>query len=214
MLSKASPIDKLSKPSAQISLLSSAAMRASPLSLPLLFLLLLILFNSCTSFGPPLNADPGAGSPFAIPLSEFDNQAGVECPNPPCRQLKKDLEERRDHNDKLKANKRSKTGKHDMEDDQIQYPPKLNVIIGGKDCKVCNDVLMGENLNPNDLNKMRQRTRAWEHRTNKRIEGKPKDVELKKHAITVTQCIHAFDESTCIVDLEKTDEVDRMLRGK
>jgi hypothetical protein len=181
-----------------------------------ILLLLLLLLNSCISFGPPLNADPGAGSPFGIPESEFDHQAGVECPNPPCRQLKKDLQERRDHNDKLKANKRSTTGtsKHEMEDDQIHFPPKLNVIIGGKDCKVCNDVLMGEDLNPNDLSKMRAKVPAWERRTNKVIEGKPNDVELKKHAIIVTQCIHAFDGSTCMVDLEKTDEVDRMLRGK
>jgi len=165
------------------------------------------------SFGPPLNADPAAGSPFSVPESEFDNQIGVECPNPPCRQLKKDLEQRNDHDAKLKANDKDTTGQHDFKDEQIDYPPKLNSIIGGKDCKVCNAVLMGERLNPYNLQEMRQKVPLWEARTNKMIEGKPSDVELKKHAIIVTQCIHSFDRSSCMVDLEKTDEIDRNLRG-
>ena len=179
-------------------------------------LIWLSLCPSSSGFGPPINADPGAGEPFSSPESEFDDQAGVECPNPPCRQLKRDLLNRNEHDNKLRAKERENAlgTNHDFKDEQVDYPPKINSIIGGKDCEVCNDVLMGElGLNPMNLQKMRKNVAKWEERTNKMIEGKPNDTELKKHAITVTQCIHAFDRTSCIVDLEKTDENDRNLRG-
>ena len=174
-----------------------------------------LLLPSSVAFGPALNADPGAGEPFSSPESEFDNQAGVECPNPPCRQLKKDLETRRDHDIEIEKKHRAELSgaSHHFEDKQVEYPPKINLIIGGNDCKVCNEVLMGEGLNPMDLHKMRDLVPGWEARTNKLIEAKPSDIELKKHAITTTQCIHAFDRSICSVDLEKSDSFNRVLRG-
>lgn len=173
------------------------------------------LLPSSVAFGPALNADPGAGEPFSSPESEFDNQAGVECPNPPCRQLKKDLETRRDHDIEIEKRHRAELSgaSHHFEDKQVEYPPKINLIIGGNDCKVCNEVLMGEGLNPMDLHKMRDLVPGWEARTNKLIEAKPSDIELKKHAITASHCIHAFDRSICSVDLEKSDSFNRVLRG-
>jgi hypothetical protein len=179
----------------------------------------ILVFNAfnlrCSAFGPALNADPGAGEPFSNTESELDNQVGVECPNPPCRQLKKDLEIRRDHNDAMEKKRSSELSgtSHDFSDEQVEYPPKINLIIGGSDCKICNEVLLGEGLNPMNLHKMRDLVPEWEARTNKLIEAKPRDIELKKHAIVTSQCIHAFDRSSCIVDLEKSAAYNRILRG-
>ena len=183
--------------------------------LVLLIAALSLISTTSTSvrFGPALNADPGAGEPFASPESEFDNQAGVECPNPPCRQLKRDLEARRDHNIELTKKEKDTTNGHNFSDDQMEYPPNINLILGGKDCKICNQILLGEGLNPMDLHKMRELIPAWEARTNKWIEAKPDNIELKKHSIFTTQCIHAFDRSTCSVDLEKSEKYNRVLRG-
>ncbi len=162
-------------------------------------------------FGPALNADPGAGSPFSNPESEFDGEAGVECPYPPCRPLRDQLTTRRDHDDMLRATQRNveRGGKQPAADEQAEWPPRVNVVIGGPDCRTCNAVLLGERLNPGNLQRMRTAMAHWEEVTDSMIEERPKDAPLKRHAIHVAECFHAFDRLACVVDDDASDALGR-----
>jgi hypothetical protein len=153
-------------------------------------------------FGPPLNADPGAGEPFSIPHTEFDPEAGVECAYPPCRPLRHDLQLRQKHDQRLKRaqQKVDGGGLHEQPRELTEYPPKLNLVRGGGDCSVCNQVLVGERLNPSNLNHMRREMSSWLATSNSIIEAKPKDTFFKQHAIHVVECFHAFDRLTCTVE--------------
>ena len=178
-------------------------------TLPLSALVWSMLFNrprragaAGVRFGPPLNADPGAGEPFSVPQAEFDAEAGVECPYPPCRPLRHDLQLRQKHDQRLKRaqQKVEDGGLHEQPSDQTEYPPKPNTVRGGGDCRICEQVLVGENLNPSNLNHMRRDMAHWLETSSKIIETKPKDTFFKQHAIHVVECFHAFDRLTCTVE--------------
>ena len=153
-------------------------------------------------FGPALNADPGAGEPFSLQNSEFDMQPGLECPYPPCRPLRHDLQLRQAHDQQLHRQQQKLTdgGVIEQPKEQTEYPPKLNRVRGGGDCGICNQVLIGEGLNPANLNLMRRGLPHWLAISQKIMEAKSKDIYLKQHSVHVIECFHAFDRLTCTVE--------------
>lgn len=153
-------------------------------------------------FGPPLNADPGAGEAFSIPHAEFDPEPGVECAYPPCRPLRHDVQVRLRHDQQLKhqEQKLKDGGLYEQPSEQTEYPPRLNVVAGGGDCRICNQLLLGAGLNPSNLNHMRHAISRWLSTADKIIHAKPKDAFFKQHAIHIVECFHAFDRLTCTVD--------------
>lgn len=157
-------------------------------------------------FGPSLNADPGGGGE-SIPRTEFDFRAGIECPYPPCRPLRNQLLIRQKHDQQLKMRSQhiANGGLHEQPSEETEWPPKLNLVRGGGDCKICNQLLIGAGMNPVSLNKMRQEITHWLKVTDKLIESKPKDTFLKQNSIHIIECYHAFDRLTCTVE-EHADE--------
>ena len=160
-----------------------------------------VLLRSRVAFAPAITADPGAGSGFSITESEFDNQAGVECPYPPCRPLRKDLVHRLVHHWKMQRvhEEEAKPNSVFIPPDAKEYPPPLNLVSGGKDCTVCNDVLLGENINPKSLAAMRVEFAQWRPKALKLKKAREFDKAYAAHFSTVETCFRAFSASQCLV---------------
>ena len=89
-------------------------------------------------FGPAFHADPGSWTGFSTPESELDGSTNLECPYPPCRQLRNDLLTRQAHlaerSKLLKEdikNEKLENVKSEVERDDSLKPSPLNIVEGG-----------------------------------------------------------------------------------
>ena len=165
-------------------------------------------------FGPAFSADPGSFSSYSSPLSEIDGSVNTECPYPPCRQLRKDLissqENQRKRAQLVKEDPKATKFTHMSEtefDDHLK-PSPLNKVQGGRDCLVCEEILLGEGINPRNPDVMDAKIKSYSDIVeNKLLKQKPHDDVLKKHLKNVHLCGKAFSDHRCtIVGKVKTVE--------
>ena len=157
-------------------------------------------------FGPAFTADPGSFTSYSSPSSEMDGSINIECPYPPCRQLRKDLIATQDN-----RRKRKQLVKEDVKDtklpdltetefDERVKPSPLNKVQGGRDCLVCEEILLGENINPRNMDNMENKIDAYSKIVeNKILKQRPHDDDLKKHLNNVRLCGKAFSDHRCTV---------------
>eukprot|EP00944_MAST-04C_sp_MAST-4C-sp1_P006438 g6438.t1 len=165
-------------------------------------------------FGPAFSADPGSFSSYSSPLSEIDGSVNTECPYPPCRQLRKDListqENQRKRAQLVKEDPKATKFAHlsETEFDDSLKPSPLNKVQGGRDCLVCEEILLGEGINPRNPDVMDAKIKSYSDIVeNKLLKQKPHDDVLKKHLKNVHLCGKAFSDHRCtIVGKVKTVE--------
>ena len=159
------------------------------------------------AFGPAFHADPGSWTGFSNPESELDGSTNLECPYPPCRQLRSDLLARQNHAvERLKLltedvrNGNAAKVKTETERDDSLKPSPLNKVEGGPDCLTCEEVLVGEGINPRNTDVINKKLEAYVHVVaTKILSGNPNDLNLKKHIHNVRMCAEAFQTHACTV---------------
>ena len=157
-------------------------------------------------FGPAYNADPGTGTSYSTPSSEVDGSINTECPYPPCRQLRADLissqTNQRKRKQFVKENEKDTKFAHLSEaefDDRLK-PSPLNKVQGGRDCLTCEEILLGENINPRNMDNMEAKIKEYSDIVeNKILKQRPNYEALKKHLKNVHLCGKAFSDHRCSV---------------
>ena len=132
---------------------------------------------------------------------------------PPCRQLRKDLfstqENQRKRAQLVKEDPKATKFTHMSEtefDDNLK-PSPLNKVQGGRDCLVCEEILLERALILATLMSWTQIKSYSDIVENKLLKQKPHDDVLKKHLKNVHLCGKAFSDHRCtIVGKVKTVE--------
>ena len=157
-------------------------------------------------FGPAFNADPGSFTSFSSPSFEIDGSVNTECPYPPCRQLRKDLiavqgnQRKRKQMVKEDARATKFSDKTETEFDDHLKPSPLNKVQGGRDCLVCEEILLGEGINPRNMDVMDKKIKAYSDIVeNKILKQNPHDEGLRKHLKNVNLCGKVFSDHRCTV---------------
>ena len=133
---------------------------------------------------------------------------------PLCRQLRKDListqENQRKRAQLVKEDPKATKFAHlsETEFDDSLKPSPLNKVQGGRDCLVCEEILLGEGINPRNPDVMDAKIKSYSDIVeNKLLKQKPHDDVLKKHLKNVHLCGKAFSDHRCtIVGKVKTVE--------
>jgi hypothetical protein len=159
-------------------------------------------------FGPAFHADPGSWTAYSEPSSVYDGGTNAECPYPPCRQLRSDLIKSQTHKFKrrevLKEDVRDGSNfgdEHDVVREDRLKPSPLNAVEGGANCLTCEEVLVGEGLNPRNVKSMSEKLAKYLKFMNEKIlksEPKP-SANLKKHMNNVRLCGQAFKDQRCTI---------------